>query len=253
MISFKEKTSLVSSICKILITILINFVPLKGQNNEELLFSHQHGIYSEPFTLTISSDIREAKIRYTLDGSNPLTSQSAFVQDSSVSITIDPTITTNRDKAPGYIVTACATFSDTLVSKIITQTYLFVNKIIELSPDNQVPGPGWLVPGSNVQQISYGLDPQVYNDARYQPQMITAFTSIPTLSLVTDLKNLFNPDSGIYVNAFYHGDEWERSASLELIIPDGGKGFQINCGVRIRGGWSRHPEDPIHAFRILFN
>ncbi len=48
------------------------------------------------------------------------------------------------------------------------------------------------------------------------------------------------------------GIEWERPASIELIHPDGKKGFQINCGVRIRGGWSSHGDNPKHAFRFFF-
>jgi hypothetical protein len=167
-------------------------------------------------------------IRYTLNGSNPLNSSSAFTSTSPAKILIDPSNASGRDKAPGFILTACITLSDTLASDIITQTYLFPNKIIELSPNNQVPGSGWLVPGSSAQQLSYGLDPRIYNDPLYSSQIINAFTSIPTLSLVTDLRNLFNLDSGIYVNAYYHGEEWERTGSLELINPDSSKGFQIN-------------------------
>ncbi len=50
----------------------------------------------------------------------------------------------------------------------------------------------------------------------------------------------------------YHGKEWERAASLELLNPDGSEGFQMNCGIRIRGGWSRHYDNPKHAFRFIF-
>jgi hypothetical protein len=252
MTSCKKKIPLVSLISRILIVILINSLPVKGQTDEEFLFSHHQGIYRDPFTLTISSNINGAKIRYTLNGANPFTSQSAFIQDSPVSITIDPSVTASRDIAPGYIVTACAVVSDTLVTEIITQTYLFVNKITTLSPHNQVPGQGWLVPGTHPHNINYGMDPGVYNHTDYKDKMEEAFLSIPTISLVTDLKNLFDPDSGIYLYSLEHGEEWERSGSLELINPDGSEGFQINCGIRIRGGWSRHFENPKHAFRIFF-
>jgi hypothetical protein len=248
----RKKTSYISLISRILVIIFITGLPINGQTGKKLLFSHQHGIYNEAFVLTISSNIDGAKIRYTLNGSNPLTSQSAVIQDSIVSITIDPSITTNRDVAPGFIVTACATVSDTLVTEIITQTYLFVNKITLLSRDNQVPGQGWLVPGTHPHDISYGMDPDIYNHPDYKDKIEEAFISIPTFSLVTDLKNLFDPDTGIYLNPLRHGEEWERSASLEQINPDGSEGFQINCGVRIRGGWSRHLDNPKHAFRIFF-
>jgi hypothetical protein len=39
--------------------------------------------------------------------------------------------------------------------------------------------------------------------------------------------------------------------SLELINPDGSPGFQVNAGLRIRGGASRSPVNPKHNFRVL--
>jgi len=219
---------------------------------DKIEFSHDHGFYTSAFELQITSELPGARIKYTLDGTNPFYSSSAKESLSPARIMVDPTVTAGRDKAPGFIITACTINADTLASKIITKTFLFRNKIIELSPDNQVPGPGWLVPGTTPQQISYGLDPDVYNNAIYKSQMEKSFLSIPTLSLVTDLKNLFNADSGIYVHANMHGSAWERAASLELINPDSTEGFQINCGIRIRGGYSRIPENPKHAFRVFF-
>jgi hypothetical protein len=71
--------------------------------------------------------------------------------------------------------------------------------------------------------------------------------------MVMDLKDLFDPETGIYVNAIQRGAEWERPCSIELIYPDGTDGFQINCGVRIRGGYSRNPSCPKRAFRWFFN
>jgi CotH kinase protein/Lamin Tail Domain/Secretion system C-terminal sorting domain/Fn3 associated/Chitobiase/beta-hexosaminidase C-terminal domain len=217
----------------------------------DLHFSHERGFYYDEFTLTILCDTPDSKIRYTLDGSNPLTSSSAIINNSEVSILINPSNTNGRDFAPGYIVTACVTLADTLVSDIKTNTYLFPNMINLLSRDNQLPGPKWLRFGGS-HDIDYGMDPDIYNHQAYSAQMEDAFLSIPTFSVVTDLGSLFHADSGIYVNSFFHGEDWERNISLELLQPDGSEGFQINCGIRIRGGWSRHFDNPKHAFRIFF-
>jgi len=54
------------------------------------------------------------------------------------------------------------------------------------------------------------------------------------------------------VNATGHGLGWERECSAELINPDGTPGFNVNAGLRIRGGWSRHDDFPKHAFRLFF-
>ncbi|MCK5735022.1 MAG: CotH kinase family protein, partial [Spirochaetaceae bacterium] len=69
---------------------------------------------------------------------------------------------------------------------------------------------------------------------------------------ITDLNNLFNPVTGIYVNAREDGENWERECSVELINPDGSQGFGANAGLRIRGGFSRAPEFAKHSFRLLF-
>jgi hypothetical protein len=189
-----------------------------------------------------------------LDASDPATSQTAILQSSPATIHIDPDVSYGvRGKTPGVILRACTLAPDNSLSQSITNTYLFINKVTELSPDGIKPGPGWPNPTTSGQQsINYGVDPDVTDDPRYSDLIEDALLSIPTISIVTDLKNLFNPDSGIYMNATQDGREWERPASIELLNPDGTEGFQINAGIRIRGGWSRHGENPKHAFRLFF-
>ena len=82
--------------------------------------------------------------------------------------------------------------------------------------------------------------------------MKNSLASLPSISISTDLANLFNPSTGIYVNATNDGREWERPASVELINPDGTPGFSVNAGLRIRGGYSRNDFNPKHAFRFYF-
>ncbi|MCF8354258.1 MAG: CotH kinase family protein, partial [Melioribacteraceae bacterium] len=222
----------------------------------EPFFSVERGFYDENFSLTISSNVGGSDIYYTLDGSDPSTSLSRIINPSPVQIYINPLNTANRYLAPGVIVRACVFNSGEQISEVITHSYFFINKIRETSPDDVKPGSGWWntnYSDYSRQFINYGLDPDVYNDPAYSSQFEDSFLSVPTLSLVTDLKNLFDVNTGIYVNPFNHGDEWERLASLELINPDGSDGFQINCGIRIRGGWSRHFDNPKHAFRVFFS
>ena len=79
--------------------------------------------------------------------------------------------------------------------------------------------------------------------------------AIPTLSIVMKLGDLFDPSTGIYANPGRDagdGEMWEKPMSLELINPDGSTGFQIDAGLRIRGGFSRSTSNPKHAFRVFF-
>jgi len=82
--------------------------------------------------------------------------------------------------------------------------------------------------------------------------MDDALLAIPSLSIVTDLANLFDSQTGIYANAQQDGIEWERPVSVELLNPDGTKGFQVNAGLRIRGGSTRASGNPKHNFRLIF-
>jgi hypothetical protein len=103
----------------------------------------------------------------------------------------------------------------------------------------------------NDQEIDLFMDTQILNDSRYKNLIDDALMEVPAFSVSTDLKNLFNPQTGIYVNAEGDGSEWERPASVELLNPDGSDGFQINSGLRIRGGWSRHGYFRKHAIRLF--
>ena len=96
------------------------------------------------------------------------------------------------------------------------------------------------------------MDPEVVNDPRYKDLVDDALLSLPSISLVTPLANLFHASTGIYVNALQDGIAWERPVSVELIDPDGTEGFQIDAGLRIRGGYGRQGDNAKHGFRLFF-
>jgi len=235
---------------------LLSFFCLSwAQDGEDVIlhFDPDRGFYENIFDLTLSTTPPGLIIKYTKDGTNPITSATAIQDTSPVTIYVDPANTDGRDLAPGFCVRAVAIQADTAATKVKTHTYLFVNRVVELSPDGQLPGPGWLsLNNSSGQTISYGMDLQVCNNSLYKDKIVPALTDIPSFSMVMDLKDLFDPQTGIYVNALERGEEWERPCSIELIYPDGTDGFQINCGVRIRGGYSRISTCPKRAFRFYF-
>lgn len=218
-------------------------------------FSVPHGFYKNGFDLTLTTPSASDSIRYTLDCSDPTTSATALVHISPATVRIDPESTSgNRGKTPGVIVRACILSQNSAVGPTITQTYIFVSKVGLLSPEGVRPAPGWPDPAHpvNSQSMHYGMSPTVLNDSRYKTKMDSALIAIPSFSIVAAFKNLFAADSGIYVNAYQDGQLWERPASIELLRPDGSPGFQINAGLRIRGGASRDGSNPKHAFRFFF-
>ncbi len=209
-------------------------------------FSVNRGFFTAPFDVTITTSDPTAVIRYTLDGSTP-TLENGFVYNPGAPIHISKTTTLR----------ATSFKTGWLPGNIDTQTYIFVSDVMTQSPNGALPGPGW--PASwavNGHIMDYGMDPDIVNNAAYSSLMDDALLAIPTLSLVTDLKYLFDPILGVYVNTGSttraDGDSFERPCSLELIHPDGSEGFQIDCGLRIRGGASRNNSNPKHALRFFF-
>ena len=233
--------------------------PFEGTHSG-LVFDPPRGIYDAPVNLTISHPSR-SEIRYTLDGSDPRTSAEALTAPLPLSLTVDPTDTTHRYTAPGVVIRATADGTSAEPGAVATHTYLFLDQVIDLSPDGEAPGPMWPSPNDDEtdwwedgggQVMNYGLDPDVFEAPAYAGQMATALSSIPSISLVTDLPNLFDQRDGIYMNASERGELWERFCSVELLNPDDSPGFQANAGVRIRGGYSRRSTNPKHAFRLFF-
>lgn len=218
-------------------------------------FSVERGFYKQSFDVTITSNVPGSTILYTLNCSDPKSSATALSASSPLTIRIDPETTLGgKAKAPSAVVRACVKTADNIYSSSVTHTYLFIDKINSLSPQALKPSAEWpaATTSSNPQAIDYGMDPDVYNDSRYKDLIDDAMLAVPSISLSTNLEHLFSKTAGIYMNALSSGSDWERPVSVELINPDGSAGFQINAGVRIRGGWSSHGDNPKHAFRLFF-
>jgi hypothetical protein len=200
-------------------------------------FSMDRGFYSGPFTLSITSATANATIQYTTNGSVPSLSNGTTY---TAALTISGTT----------VIRAAAFKAGFQPSDVDTQTYLFLNDVI-LQSSNGAPPPGWPSSwGGNV--VDYGMDPNVVNAPAYSGTIVNDLKTIPSYSIVTDLPNLFDPADGIYANPSGDGIAWERPTSIELIYPGGTNGFQINAGLRIRGGFSRSTGNPKHAFRFFF-
>lgn len=213
------------------------------------VISVNHGFFEKPFDVTLSSSIPGMNIYYTLDGSDPAKSATASSAPAPLKIRIDPEDKNNRGITPAVTLRAAAHKDGYEFSQAATQTYIFINKI---DLQTEMPGHDWPEYNVNDQAIDLLIDERVLNDSRYKDHINNALTQIPSISIVTDNANLFDSQKGIYVNAMQDGYEWERPASIELINPDGSKGFHINAGLRIRGGYSRNGWFRKHAFRLFF-
>jgi hypothetical protein len=229
--------------------------PTPGTNNSDAFmgfvgdttFSADRGFYSSPFTVAISCKTGGAAIRYTLDGSTP-TDVHGMLYTGPI-----PINTTTVLRAVAYK-------TGWKSSDVDTHTYIFADAVL----NQPAAPPGWPsqwtntggaeIYGEMARYSDYEMDPEViYAPNNLANNIRSGLTNIPTLSLVTDLPNLFDPVDGIYVRPREEGVLWERPVSAEWINPDGSKGFQVNCGLRIQGASSRGPNaTPKHSMRLLF-
>ncbi len=210
--------------------------PLRGQV-KGVKFSVERGWYSESFNLGLRSKTDGAQFRFTLDGTEP-TPEHGILYKTPFLIASTTTLRAVAFK-PQY-----------KPSSVKTRTFLFVDDVIRQSPDGLPPESFPYTWGNN--KVDYGMDPAVVEDSRYSDEIVDGFYSLPTFSVVMNLDDLFDRESGIYANAEKDGREWERSCSMELIHANGEKGFQVDCGIRIRGGFSRKEGNPKHSFRLFF-
>ena len=212
----------------------------------DVTFSQPGGYYNAKFNVTLSGGQNGDTIKYTLDSSDPQTSSTAILAVSPATIAIDPDDTTRIFNTPGIVVSAVVQKTGYNSGNPESRTYLFLEKV-----KTQVyPGGTWPSSAVNQQIMDYDVNQSVVS--LYSSDFSKAFTSIPTVCLVTDNKGLFDTAQGMYVNALNHGESWEKAASIELINTDNTEALASGIGLRIRGGWSRHPDNPKHAFRVFF-
>lgn len=204
----------------------------------KIKFDTKRGFYAAPVEVKISTEAADAKIYFTTNGSLP-SPGSAVPYTGPVRIG-----TTTILRAAGFK-------DGKLATEVDTHTLVFPADVLKQT------GAGfprtWGVNNGQPVTADYEMDPEIVSNATHGPMMIDALKAIPSVSVVVSTDDLFGAARGIYANPLQSGDDWERVASVEYIWPDGSKGFQVDCGIRIQGGWNRKPEEsPKHAFRLTF-
>jgi len=202
-----------------------------------LTFSSQRGFYDEAFVLLIESSDPTATIKYSTDCSYPL-SETGNVYNTGLEIN-------------STIIVKAIAYSATDTSDLITQTYLFPEKIKQQS-NNPLGFPGtW--GGSKIIPADYGIDTRVINNPAYSALIVDALKSLPSLSLSMETDEWFNHETGLYVGYPNSDIIREKPVSAEFIYADSEKSFLINCGVQNQGGTSIvNWKIPKQSMRLLF-
>ena len=198
---------------------------------EEVKFSVEHGFYANAFSLKMSCNDPYASIYYTVNGSTPSASNGTLYTGA---ITVSKTT----------VLRAVAVKNGYADSAPTTQSYIFLADVVTQSSSGSAPA-GWPSAGMHYyddtyydnymnRYYDYGMDPSVvstYGSAA----VIASLSSVPTISITTDVANLFDPQSGIILNS---NQDLEISASVEYLTTDGTDGFTTSAGVKIRGSAS---------------
>ncbi|MFW6155309.1 MAG: lamin tail domain-containing protein [Planctomycetota bacterium] len=222
-------------------------VPTPGAPNAEpytlvvpVSFGVAHGIFadaSEAFTLDLTTPTPGATIWYTVNGDDPTDPAGSRVAYAGP-ITIDRT----------RVIRATATRTGYDPAEITTQTYLFLDSVLNQGPDqsdrgmpdtwyNTNGGSSASNPEGFVRDADYEVDPDV-------PLTAADLLDVPAFALTVTNDDLFDPETGIYVNPIERvqtdvDPTWEKPASLELIDPTGAEDFTVGAGARIHGELAR--------------
>lgn len=195
---------------------------LFSQNLSAPQFSHERGFYTEGFVLVISTEVADAVIYYTLDGSEP--NQNALIYSDPVSI----------DSRTG---------DENFFSEIPTNNILAGHQYRE----------DWRSPQGEVFKLST-IRARVYTDTDSSKIITHTYIidesgsdryTMPVFSLVTNPDYWFSDEAGIYVagnndNYNQRGADWERPVHIEFFENDGTTAIAQDGGVRIHGGTSRN-------------
>ena len=208
--------------------------------------SVQSGLFDQPFALALTTRTRGASIRYTLDGSVPTENSTLY----SGPITIAGT------PLKGVVMLRAAAFQDGLLpSSVITRTFIFPDHVLT-QPANPAGFPAiWDSPctvGVNCRdaQADYEMDPQVLTNttAGYAARARQGLMTIPSISITTHSNLLFGPAQGVYVRREPFN---QQQVNVELLLPDGGEGFNVQAGLEIVGGTSPNDQDNFWKVRKL--
>lgn len=211
-------------------------------------FDVDRGFFEAPFDVTIGSATPGATIIYTTDGSNPTllngTQVTSANETSPPSALVEVTTST--------VLRAAAFKAGFRASNVDTQTYLFLDDVL----NQPAQPPGYPLPwrsrnGSTIPG-DFQMDPDIVGSVYSREELKESLRDLPTISIVTDVANLFDQQTGIQVNPQDAGAASERRVSLEMIDFADGSPIQVDAGMRMNGNASRNPNRGKHNFRLAF-
>jgi hypothetical protein len=205
-------------------------------------FSHKAGFYENYFELSISNPDPSAEIRYTLDGSEPISTSPLYTA---------PILINNRNQDPNGISLIQSTFNSywsppatTIEKSTVIKARAFKNGHLP----GEVAGSTYFVDSNikdrfNMPVVSLSSDPSGFFDnvkGIYIPGKIFAdsLAAHPTMPI----------DGATPANFTQHGADWNRQCQVEFFEHSGVLGFSQTMSINIHGAYSRLFRQ--HAFNL---
>ena len=200
-------------------------------------FSVSRGLFTEPFTLTLSCAEEDAQIYYTLDHSEP-SPENGMLFSSDTPLEISKTT-----------IVRAAAFKDGHLrwNNIITHSYIFLDGIddyVQPSCASNV----WVDGGET--PASWGVSTNVITDAAAKDALLASIKAAPIVSITCDDYAMFNPDDGLYTKLATYQDA-EHEGSFEWF--NSSDEFGTEVGLKMHGAASRRfDRGPKKSFRVKF-
>lgn len=188
--------------------------------NDEVVFSHKGGVYSNAFSVALSCQNSNYHIRYTLNGATPDASARLYTN----ALQLDRSMVSSSD----------------------------IYKI-QISPEEDAYYPEAVMKGIVIRAAVFDASENRVSEVITQSYFIKSLGceihDLPVVSICADSLSLFSYDTGIMVPGFFgvpdsldltgnymqHGREWERCVNVEFYTTDN-EGFNQLAGLRTHGG-----------------
>ncbi|MDB4408539.1 lamin tail domain-containing protein [Akkermansiaceae bacterium] len=214
------------------------------------------GFFETPVNVTIASPTPGASIIYTLDGTEPASTNGIRIDPANTASLASTTITVSYSTP----VRSLGIREGYGASPIASHTYLFAHQVGDQGPSPVGYPATWGVYGDHGPftgdpfPADYEMDQEIVANTKAGHEISDAILAIPSVCISLPQAELFDATQGIWANSVLHGSDWERGASVEIIYPDDfSADFQVDAGLRINGGLSRqHFHAHKHSFRLNF-